>query len=60
MKSELLARSPLLALPLFAFILFLAVFLTVLLVTMSRRARAYEPVARLPLDDDDDDSGDRS
>jgi len=58
MKSELLARSPLLALPLFAFVLFLAVFLTVLFVTMSRRPHAYEPVARLPLDEDD--HGDRS
>ncbi len=60
MKSELLsilAKSPLLALPLFAFVLFLVVFTTVLFVTMSRRARAYEPIARLPLDDD---SGDRS
>ncbi len=57
MKSELLARSPLLVLPLCAFVLFLVVFVTVLFVTMSRRARAYEPVARLPLDDD---HGDRS
>lgn len=57
MKSELLMRSPLLALPLFAFVLFLAVFLTVLFVTMSRKARAYEPVSRLPLDDE---TGDRS
>ena len=57
MKSELLARSPLLALPLIAFVLFLVVFLTVFFVTMSRKARAYEPVARLPLDDE---PGDRS
>jgi hypothetical protein len=60
MKSELLsllAKSPLLALPIFAFVLFMAVFLTVLFVTMSRRARAYDPVAQLPLDDD---HGDRS
>ena len=52
MKSELLARSPLLALPLVAFFLFLVVFVTVFLVTMSRKARAYEDVARLPIDDD--------
>jgi hypothetical protein len=53
MKTELLAKSPLLVLPLFAFVLFLAVFLTVLFVTMSRRARAYDPIARLPIDDGD-------
>lgn len=53
MKSDLLARSPLLALPLFALFLFLVVFFTVTFVTMSRKARAYEPLARLPLDDDD-------
>lgn len=53
MKSELLARSPLLALPLLAFFLFLVVFVTVLVVTMTKKARAYDPVARLPLDGDD-------
>jgi hypothetical protein len=57
MKSELLMRSPLLALPLFAFFLFLVVFLTVVFVTMSRKARAYEAIARLPIEggDKDDD-----
>lgn len=54
MKSELLMRSPLLALPLLAFFLFLVVFLTVVIVTMSRKARAYEPIARLPMDDDEE------
>lgn len=53
MKSELLARSPLLALPLIAFFLFLVVFVTVFLLTMSKKARAYDEVARLPLDDGD-------
>ncbi|MDF2697994.1 MAG: hypothetical protein K0S65_6377 [Labilithrix sp.] len=54
MKSELLARSPLLMLPLCAFVLFLVVFFTVVFVTMSRKARAYDPVARLPMDDGDE------
>ena len=57
MKSELLsrlARSPLLILPLFAFFLFLVVFVTVVAVTMSRKAQSYEPVARLPIDDGDE------
>jgi cbb3-type cytochrome oxidase subunit 3 len=58
MKSELLAKSPLLALPLFAIVLFLVVFVTVVLVTMSRKARAYEPVARLPFEAEDDDAAD--
>jgi len=55
MKTELLTRSPLLALPLLAFFLFLVVFLTVVFVTMSRKARAYEPIARLPIDDEEND-----
>ena len=52
MKSELLARSPLLALPLLAFFLFVMVFLTVFFVTMRRKAPAYDPIARLPIEDD--------
>lgn len=53
MKSELLAQSPLLILPLFAFFLFMAVFLTVVITTMSRKAAAYEPIERLPIDGDE-------
>ncbi|MBX3197888.1 MAG: hypothetical protein KF894_07060 [Labilithrix sp.] len=60
MKSELLARSPLLILPLGALFLFLVVFLTVLFVTMKRRAPAYDPVARLPFEDDERESGEPS
>ncbi|MBS2018880.1 MAG: hypothetical protein JST00_38790 [Deltaproteobacteria bacterium] len=56
MKSELLAKSPMLALPLVALFLFLAIFAVVFFVTMKKRAPAYDPVARLPLDDE----GDRS
>jgi len=51
-KSDFLARSPLLALPLIAFFLFLIVFVTVVIITMSKKARAYEPVERLPFEDD--------
>lgn len=59
MKSELLARSPLLALPLFALFLFLVVFGTVLFVTMRRKAHAYDPIARLPIDDEHPARGER-
>jgi len=59
MKSEMLARSPMLALPLFALFLFLVVFVTVLFVTMRRKAPAYDPIARLPIDDEHLDCGDR-
>jgi hypothetical protein len=55
MKSELLAKSPLLALPLVAFVLFVVVFVAVVIVTMRRRSEAYEPIAKLPLADGDDD-----
>jgi hypothetical protein len=51
MKSEFLARSPLLVLPVTAFLLFMIVFATVLFVTYRKRALAYEPLARLPLED---------
>lgn len=54
MKSELLAKSPLLLLPLGALFLFLAVFLGVLAVTMKRRAGAYGTVERLPLEGDEE------
>jgi cbb3-type cytochrome oxidase subunit 3 len=54
-KSELLAKSPMLALPLVALFLFLTVFAVMLFFTMKKRAPAYDPVARMPLDDDDTD-----
>lgn len=53
MKSELLARSPMLALPLVALFLFIAVFVGVFFITMKKRAPAYDPMARMPLDDED-------
>lgn len=54
MKSELLAKSPMLALPLVALFLFIAVFVGVFIITMNKRAPAYDPLARMPLDDDQD------
>lgn len=54
MKSELLAgvaKSPLLALPLFALFLFVGIFFFVLVATMKKKASAYEPLARLALED---------
>jgi len=56
MKSELLAKSPMLALPLVALFLFIAVFAVVVVVTMKKRAPAYDPIARLPLDDEGEKS----
>jgi hypothetical protein len=55
MKSELLAKSPMLILPLVALFLFVAVFLAMFIVTMKKSAPAYDPLARMPLDDDADD-----
>jgi hypothetical protein len=52
-KSELLAKSPMLALPLVALFFFLAVFAFVFIVTMRKRAPAYDPLARMPLEADD-------
>jgi len=56
-KSELLARSPLLVLPLVALFLFIIVFTAMFIMTMRRRAPAYDPLARMPLDDGDDEEG---
>lgn len=56
MKSELLAKSPMLLLPLGALFLFVFIFVAVFFVTM-RKGKSYEPVAVLPLDDGDDGEG---
>ncbi|MCL2725244.1 MAG: hypothetical protein FWD69_12500 [Polyangiaceae bacterium] len=50
--TELLAKSPMLALPLFALFLFLAMFAVILVVTMRKRATAYDSLSRMPLDDE--------
>ena len=54
MKSELLATSPLLILPMVALVLFIIVFTAMLITTMKKRAVAYDPLARMPLEDDVD------
>lgn len=52
MKSEWLAKSPLLLLPIAALFLFVGLFLAVFIFTMKKRPSTFAPVARLPLDDD--------
>ena len=49
MHRELLSHSPLLILPIASMFVFLAVFIAVLIRTMSKRASAYDPIAALPL-----------
>jgi hypothetical protein len=41
-----------LVLPLIALFLFIAVFVAMFIVTMKKRAGAYDPLARMPLDDE--------
>ena len=62
MKAELLARSPMLILPIVALFLFIVVFAAMFIVTMRKRALAYDPLAHMPLDDDEGDApkGERS
>jgi hypothetical protein len=55
-KSELLAKSPMLALPLVALFFFIAIFLGIFVITMRKKALAYDPIARLPLDGEDGDA----
>lgn len=55
MYKDFFAQSPLLVLPLAALVFFLAVFLTVVVRTMARRAPAYARVAGLPLREEDRD-----
>ena len=52
MHKELLAQSPLLALPLMALLLFLTVFVVVCFRTLLRRAGDYAPAANMPLQED--------
>ena len=52
MLRELVTRSPILTLPLFALFLFLTVFVGNLIRTYGRRASFYDEVARLPIDED--------
>ena len=55
MLRELVSRSPILTVPLAALFLFLTVFVGNLARTYSRRASAYDPVARLPLEEETSD-----
>jgi hypothetical protein len=55
MLRELVSRSPILTVPLSALFLFLTVFVGTLLRTYARRASAYDPIARLPLDEESSD-----
>jgi hypothetical protein len=52
MYKDLLAHSPLLALPIAALLIFLAVFLAVCVRAMTRKPRDYAPAANLPLEED--------
>jgi cbb3-type cytochrome oxidase subunit 3 len=51
MDKELLSHTPLLALPIFAMFVFLAIFVGVCAVTLGRKRRAYDEVADLALKD---------
>jgi hypothetical protein len=53
MYAELFHRSPLLALPLVALVLFLAVFAALLMRVLARRPQEFDPMAALPLSDGD-------
>jgi cbb3-type cytochrome oxidase subunit 3 len=52
---DLLAQSPLLALPLAALLIFVAVFVFVLLRTMARGSHEYSKAAALPFEETSDD-----
>jgi len=55
MLRDLVTRSPILTIPLAALFLFLTVFVANLVRTYARRASAYDPIARLPLDEESTD-----
>ena len=51
MYREFFSRSPLLALPIAALLIFVVVFGLILLRVFWRRSSQFEPAARMPLDD---------
>jgi len=55
MYKEFFTRSPLLSFPLFALVLFVAVFVSVLFRVLRRPAKHFESDARLPLGNDQED-----
>jgi hypothetical protein len=52
MLRELVTRSPILAVPLSALMLFLTVFVGTFIRTYRKRASAYDAVANLPLEEE--------
>ena len=54
MEKTFLSTTPLLALPIVAMLVFLAVFLAVVVVTLVRGSRAYDGAARIPVQDEAD------
>ncbi len=54
MHRELLAQSPLLALPLMAMALFIVVWVATTVRALTRSRAEVEAVARIPLSEDDD------
>ncbi len=54
MHKDLLVQSPLLALPLVAMFLFLAVWIVTSIHALTRPRTEIEATARLPLEDDDE------
>ncbi len=53
MYKDLLAQSPLLALPIAALLIFFGVFVAIVVRTMTTRAPAYAPAAALPLENEE-------
>ena len=54
MSRELLAHTPLLALPIFAMFLFLTVFVFVVVRTLTRTRGAYTAISTIPMENDDE------
>ena len=54
MATEFFAGSDLMAWPLLALVLFIVVFAAAMIIVVRRGAAAYDGVARLPLDEDEE------
>ncbi len=54
MFAKLFAGNPLTMFPSVGVVIFMGVFLAVTVSVLRRKAAAYEEIARLPLDDDDE------
>ena len=52
MYKDLLAHTPLLALPIFAMFMFLTVFVVVVVRTLTRHRGAYAEVSAIPVEND--------